>query len=233
MSDPINQGMEYNSDREDVIIPEYGRNVQKLVQYAKTIENPKMRQHFIEKVVDMMMQMHPQNRNLEDYREKLWKHVFRIANYELDVVPPFGEIPKPEDARKHPEKIAYPVTEARFRHYGHNIQVLVKKALSMPLGPKRDGFVNVIASYMKLAYKTWNREHYVSDDVIKGDLESLSNGLLTLHEDTAIDNLSRTDRRRPNMSGGKRPGGPNGNGPGGRDRDKQQQRPPRTYRRKK
>ncbi len=232
MSDPINQGMEYNSDREGLIIPEYGRNVQKLIKHAKTIENPKIRQRFVEKVVDMMMQMHPQNRNVDDYREKLWKHVFRIANYELDVVPPFGEIPKPDDIRKHPEKVGYPVSEAKFRHYGHNVQVLIKKALAMPPGPKRDGFVNVIASYMKLAYKTWNKEHYVSDDIIKGDLESLSQGQLTLHEDTAIDNLSRTmDRRRPMQNNsGKRPGGPNGSGPmGGRD-NKQR---PRTYRRKK
>ena len=63
--------------------------------------------------------------------------------------------------------IPYPVSEARYRHYGHNVQVLIKKALEMEPGEKQDGFVRTIGSYMKLAYRTWNKEHFVSDDVIK------------------------------------------------------------------
>ncbi|MCB9266617.1 MAG: DUF4290 domain-containing protein, partial [Lewinellaceae bacterium] len=182
--------MEYNSAREDLIIPEYGRNVQKLINHAKTIEDPAFRQKFVEAVVDLMQQMHPQSRNIDDYRDRLWKHVFRIAKYELDVTPPSGQKPRPEDSRKRPEKVDYPVMEAKFRHYGHNVQQLIKKALSMPEGPKRDGFVAVIGSYMKLAYRTWNKEHYVSDDIIKGDLESLSNGQLSLDDNASIDHLS-------------------------------------------
>jgi hypothetical protein len=233
MSDSANQGLEYNSDRDGLIIPEYGRNVQKMIEVAKTIENPRARQRFVEKVVDMMMMMHPQNRNMEDYREKLWKHVFRIGKYELDVKPPFGDIPKPDDMRKHPEKIEYPIMEARFRHYGHNVQVLIKKAIAMPQGPKREGFVNTIASYMKLAYKTWNRDHYVSDDVIKSDLESLSGGQLSFTDSTSIDSLSNkmVDPRRTKKAGPSN----------GRDRDRDRDRDnggagkqrARTYRRKK
>ncbi len=196
MSDLITDGMEYNSAREDLIIPEYGRNVQKLINYAKTIEDPDYRQKFVESVVDLMQQMHPQSRNIDDYRDRLWKHVFRIAKYELDVIPPSGKKPSPEDSRKRPEKVDYPVMEAKFRHYGHNVQQLIKKALSMPEGPKRDGFVAVIGSYMKLAYRTWNKEHYVSDDVIKTDLESLSNGELTLDDSASIDQLSSSRRRK-------------------------------------
>jgi hypothetical protein len=227
MNQSINDGLEYNSEREDLIIPEYGRNVQKMINYAKTIEEPRRRQRCVEKVVDMMMMMHPQNRNLEDYREKLWKHVFRMAEYDLDVKPPFGEIPKPDDARKHPDKIEYPVTEARFRHYGHNVQVLIKKALSMAPGSKRDGFVNTIAAYMKLAYKTWNRDYYVSDDVIKTDLESLSNGQLTFADVSTIDSLSSkmTDNRRTKK-------GSNGKDRD-RDRDSGGKQRTRSYRRKK
>ncbi len=188
--------MEYNSAREILIFPEYGRNIQKLIQHARTIDNVAMKQHFIETIVDLMQQMNPQSRNLDDYRDKLWKHVFRIADFELDgVVPPNGKIPTEEEAFKKPDPIGYPDGETKYRHYGSNVQRLIKKALSMEPGPKREGFVRVIGSYMKLAYRTWNKEHFVSDDVIKNDLEALSGGKLSLDEETSIDQLTQTGRR--------------------------------------
>jgi hypothetical protein len=207
--------LEYNSARENLVIPEYGRNVQKLIDYAKTIEDPKYRQAFVEKIVDLMQQMHPQSRNMDDYREKLWKHVFRIADYDLEgVIPPDGQVIKKSEVEKRPEMIDYPEFEAKYRHYGHNVQRLIKKALSMEPGPKKDGFVAVIGSYMKLAYRTWNKEHYVSDDIIKADLESLSNGQLSLKDSVSIDNLSHSNRRR------KRPPSSNGHKSRGRRKRK-------------
>lgn len=214
--------MEYNSKKEELIIPEYGRNIQAMIRYARELPNRAERQAFIEEIVILMMQMHPQNRNLEDYRDKMWKHVFRIAEYNLDVMPPNGEIPRPEDSRKKPEKVPYPTKETKFRHYGHNVQRLVAKALQMEEGPKKEGFVQVIGSYMKLAYKTWNREHYVSDDIIIDDLEHLSGGKLKLLEDASLDNLSRGGViRRPGDRdrdrGGDRGGRQRSGGRGGKD----------------
>lgn len=190
--------MEYNSQRELLIIPEYGRNIQRLILHGKSIEDEQEKQEFIEKVVMLMQQMHPQNRNIEDYRERLWKHVFRIADYELTVTPPSGIIPTPEDYKKKPEKIPYPATDARFRHYGNNVQQLIKKALEMEEGPKLEGFIKVIGSYMKLAYKTWNKEHYVSDEIIRNDLLTLSDNKLILPEDTSIDDLANAKKRKKN-----------------------------------
>lgn len=211
MQDPNNIGMEYNSNRENLTIPEYGRNVQKLINHAKDIEDPGMRQAFVERVIDLMQQMHPQSRSIDDYRERLWKHVFRIADYELNVDWPYGEQPTREESQKRPDSIPYPVMEARYRHYGHNVQELIKKAREMPEGPKRDGFAATIGSYMKLAYKTWNKEHYVSDDTIKDDLERLSGGEITIADDETIENLTKgsnnsgSSRRR--SSSNKRSGG--------------------------
>lgn len=219
--------MEYNSSREELIIPEYGRHIQNMLRVAKTITPREKRQHFVEMIIGLMMQMHPQNRNLEDYRDKLWRHAFQIAEYDLDVDTPTGYIPKPEDSRKRPERVPYPSKETRFRHYGHNVQKLIAKAIEMGDGDKKDGFVQVIGSYMKLAYRTWNREHYVSDDIIIEDLEHLSGGKLEVIEDASLDNLSRSQSRRggnsagPSNSGGgrqqQRSGGRSG---GGRDRDR-------------
>jgi len=183
--------MEYNSSKEFLIIPEYGRHVQNLINHVKEIENPVERQHFAERIIGLMMQMHPQNRNLEDYVDKLWRHLFQIANYELDVTPPGGVKPTPESCHKKPERVAYPAKDTRFRHYGSNVQQLIAKAISMEDGRKKDAFVQVIGSYMKLAYKTWNREYYVSDDIIIDDLEHLSGARLKLVEGSFLDNLSR------------------------------------------
>jgi len=213
--------MEYNSQKDLLIIPEYGRNVQLLIEYAKTIEDPEYRQAFTEKVVNLMHQMHPQNRNIEDYRARLWQHVFRIADYELDVMPPSGVLPTPEEYRKKPEQVEYPSFDTKYRHYGSNVQSLIKKAKEMEPGPKRDGFIAVIGSYMKLAYRTWNKEQYISDEVIKNDLEKLSDGVLILTSNASLDNLSDFNsgnsgtnrrRKRPSQNNGKNSGGSRGGG---------------------
>ncbi|MBI1224219.1 MAG: DUF4290 domain-containing protein [Bacteroidetes bacterium] len=232
--------MEYNSKKDELIIPEYGRNIQAMIRFARDLPTRVERQRYIEEIVILMMQMHPQNRNLEDYRDKMWKHVFRIAEYNLDVMPPNGEIPRPEDSRKRPEKVPYPAKETKFRHYGHNVQRLIAKALQMEEGPKKEGFVQVIGSYMKLAYKTWNREHYVSDDIIIDDLEHLSGGKLKVMEDASLDNLSRggairrpgdrdrdRDRDRGGRGGGRGSRGGKDNRRGGGGNDRQQRRNPR------
>jgi hypothetical protein len=200
--------MEYNSSKDDLIIPEYGRNVQQLIQHAKAIEDNEERQAFVEKIVELMMQMHPQNRNLDDYRDKLWRHVFRIADFELNVMPPNGHVPTAEEAYKKPDKVPYPMNKARYRHYGDNVQKLIDKAVDMEEGPKRKGFAGVIGSYMKLAYRTWNKEHYVSDDIIKNDLETLSDGKLVMDDNASIENLAQNkggaSRRRGRRNDGPR-----------------------------
>lgn len=199
--------MEYNSQKEHLTMPEYGRNIQQLVQHALTIEDKAERQAYAEEIVDLMYLMNPQSRNVDEYKVKLWKHFFKIVGYDIDVEPTEGEKPTPEDDQKRPEKIPYPASQARFRHYGTNVQRLIDKAKSMEEGPVRDGFVEAIGSYMKLAYQTWNKEHYVSDEVIIGDLESLSNGELKLSKDANLNNLASKAPSSGGSSGKKRHSG--------------------------
>ena len=192
--------MEYNSAKEELILPEYGRNIQLLVQHAKTIENKEMRQAFAERLIKLMYQMTPQNRSLEEAKEKLWGDIFHIANYELGVIPDVGEIPTKEKAMKKPDAIPYQHNDTRYRHYGYNVQKLIEKAIAMEDDAKREGFVRAIASYMKLAYKTWNQEHYVSDEIIKRDLEKLSNGVLRVKDGTYLDGLANSNA--PHLNNG-------------------------------
>ena len=224
--------IEYNTEKEHIRYPEYGRAVQEMLEYARTIPERPKRQKTVEAIIALMMQLNPiGNRNMDDYRDKLWNHANAIAGYALDVTPPQGiTLRSPEDKPK-VERPDYPPANQRLRHYGYNVQTLIKKAIEMPEGTKKEGFVEVIASYMKLAYKTWNREHYVSDDVVKDDLEILSNGELELHEGhSSLDILAfsankkdrelQQQRQSQRKRGGKNSGNNSGNGGGGGGRSR-------------
>lgn len=214
--------IEYNTARPDIDFPEYGRSIQEMIQHARTIPVAGQRQKTVEAIVNLMIQVGPQgNRNMDDYREKLWNHVFAIAEYELDVTPPANIVIRREEDRPKPDPVGYPASSQRMRHYGNSVHALIQKAIEMPDGVKKEGLVEVIASYMKLAYKTWNREHYVSDDIVKDDLEILSGGLLSLHEGhdsldklAAGANISSRNITNPGRNGGRnrnKGGGNNGN----------------------
>jgi hypothetical protein len=190
--------MPYNSQLERLIMPEYGRNVHQLVEYAKTIPNREYRQAFCEEIINLIQQLYPQAKNVEDYRDKLWQHLFQIAGYDIDITPPNGEIKREDMQRKRPEPMPYPKGATSLRHYGNNVRSLIQRAVEMEDSPIKEGFVNAIASYMKLAYRTWNREHFVSDELIKTDLETLSKGMLRLEDHETIENLSANKNKSTN-----------------------------------
>ena len=207
----INHGMEYNSQKEGLIIAQYGRNVQNLINYALKIEDKEKRQSFTEAIIELMNQMNPISRNEEDHIEKLWRHLFRISDYKIDVVPPSGVVPNPESSEYKPSQIPYEKGTKGFRHYGSNVKKLIEKAKELTDEEKKAEFTMIIASYMKLAYRTWNRDHYVNDEIIKGDLKKLSEGALELAEDDVIDvsavKYTRSSTSRSNH--GRRKGGRN------------------------
>lgn len=186
------ENMEYNTEKDLLVISEYGRNVQNLINYAKTVEDKEKRQKYAERIVELMYQMNPDNKNMNNYRAKLWSHLLKIADYDIDVDAPEDSILAKEDVVK-PEVMDYPKGVKRYRHYGRNVLDLIKKAIEMEDGPKKDAFAETIARYMKLAYRTWNREHYVSDELIMEDLEKMSGGKLKLAADYNL-NIGKDDR---------------------------------------
>ncbi len=180
---------EYNSQRPKLSIPEYGRHIQNMIAHAKTIEDPIKRQKTADAIVELMNQMVPQARHVENYKDKLWKHFFRIAEYDINVLAANGEKPEEVPAYVQPASLPYSQSKIPYRHYGKNISAMIKKAIEMEDGPKKDGFVHIIAAYMKLAYKNWNRDHYVSDDNIRADIKMISDGKLNLPENANLDIL--------------------------------------------
>ena len=181
--------LEYNSSRERLLLPEYGRNIQKLVQHAKEIEDPEARQSYVETLIELMNQMIPNSKSAKEIEDKLWNHLYYIAGYDLDVRIPEGvTLHKKGEVFMIPsEDVEYPQKKIPYRHYGWNVHNMVQKAMMMEEGPKKEEFSKVIASYMKLAYRTWGKDEFVNDELIKEDLRKMSQGKLDVADESSID----------------------------------------------
>lgn len=184
----------YNTDKNPIIVREFGRNMQKMIIYAKALEKKEDRQEAIERIVELVLDMYPTtNRNIDDYRIKIWSHVMQICEYELDIDVP-SYVPKEPKAIK-PDLIPYPSNEIRFRHYGRGIQNLINKAVEIEDEEKQAAFIQVIASFMKMSYKLWNRGN-ASDDVIQKEMIKMSKGQLKVPDDMNIDYLLQPSQKR-------------------------------------
>ncbi len=181
--------IKYNSEKEKLIISEYGRHIQNLIKHAQTIEDQKEQQAFVEEIVELMKKMKIGNKKSPEYKEKIWMHVYKIADFNLKAVPPSGIIPEPKPKDFKPGKLEYPTAEKHYRHYGHFIHSLMDKAIEMEEGVKKEQFVAVIGAYMKMAYKIWSADVYVNDKTIKHDLEKMTKGKLVFPEGYSMDLL--------------------------------------------
>lgn len=182
--------MKYNSQTDILRISEYGRHVQNLIKYISTIEDDEKRQVYTEYIINLMYFINKDNNNSSDKQDKLWKHAVIISDYELNVTMPDGSPISKEDTKMKPKPIEYPTSQARYRHYGHYVQELIQKAVEIEDEEQRAQFALTIGSYMKLAYLTWNKNHYVNDDSIKEDLKILSKGKLVVDEKASLDAYS-------------------------------------------
>lgn len=168
--------MQYNTSRELMAIKEYGRGVHEMVKFLLTIEDPEVRQRNAESVVEVMAILSPQMKAIEDYRHKLWDHLFLISDYQLDVESPFP-IPTKEEKESKPDPLPYPKTKIKWNHFGKKFEDLLERALEETDEEKRQGFVSVLATFMKIAYSNWHKET-VPDDMIRDELSLMSKGVL-------------------------------------------------------
>ncbi len=204
--------MEYNSEREKLIIPEYGRNVQKMIDYTVGIEDPEKRLKAANAIIHIMGQLNPAVKENSDYLHTLWDHMYIISKFRLVVDSPFPP-PSPEELEKKPDKIPYSDKRIKFRHYGKNIQGIIDKAIEFEDGPEKEALIHTVANHLKKSYLNWNRES-VSDETIAHHLEEMSKGKLTLDEDARLtatgDILARNKtkkkryQQRPKDGNGKR-----------------------------
>lgn len=168
--------MEYNTTRNYLVIREYGRHIQRMVEYIMTLEDKEKRQQQANVVIELMGFLNPHLKNVEDFRHKLWDHLFLISDFQLDVDSPY---PKPtrETLKAKPDPLPYPKRYPRYSHLGKNLELVIQKALKEEDQEKRQGFANAIAYYMKLAYTNWHKDT-VHDDAIQQELTNLTKGQL-------------------------------------------------------
>ncbi|AYD46726.1 DUF4290 domain-containing protein [Arachidicoccus soli] len=170
--------MEYNTGRSLLSMKEYGRHIQKMVNYLLTIEDKTKRQEQASVLIELMGFLNPHLKNVEDFRHKLWDHLYYMSDFKLDVDSPYP-IPTKETYKIKPDPLPYPKRYPKKRHLGKNIERVVEKALSETNEEKRQGFAHSIAYYMKLSYSNWHRE-MVSDQAIQVELDSISGGQLSV-----------------------------------------------------
>lgn len=192
--------MEYNTTRNYLIMREYGRHIQKMVEYLLTVEDREARQRQTKVVIELMGFLNPHLKNVEDFRHMLWDHLFFISNFKLDVDSPYP-IPQKETYKLKTEPMGYPKRYPKFSHLGKNLEIVIDKALKEEDPEKKAGFAHSIAYYMKLSYSNWHKE-LVHDDAIRGELDKITGGALEFSNTPYIkhrnQNFEREDFRGGN-----------------------------------
>jgi len=170
--------LEYNTERPKLIIPEYGRHIQKMVGHAIATEDKEARNKIAKSIIAVMGNLNPHLRDVPDFQPMLWDQLFIISDFKLDVDSPYP-IPSREELMERPEPLKYPQNHPKYRFYGNNIKRMIDVANSWEDSDKKDGLILTIANHMKKCFLNWNKDT-VEDDVIFEHLFELSDGKINL-----------------------------------------------------
>ena len=198
--------IEYNTERPKLIIPEYGRHIQKMVDQAIAIEDKQERNKIAKSIISVMGNLNPHLRDVPDFQPMLWDQLFIISDFKLDVDSPFP-IPTREELMERPDPLKYPQNFPKYRFYGNNIKRMIDVANGWEEGDKKEGLILTIANHMKKCFLNWNKDT-VEDDVIFTHLYELSDGKINLKnsdEDLSdASNLLKSNKRFNSNTSGKK-----------------------------
>ena len=203
--------MDYNTYREKLILPEYGRHVQKMIERVKGIEDRQKRSEQIQAVVNVMALLNPSLKDYPDYKRKLWDHVYAIAGYDLDIDSPY-EVPSPARAASKPDPIPVEKTPIKASCYGRNIENMIDLVAGIDDETVRVEMIKNLARYMRQQYLIWNKDS-VADETILADMARLAEGKMTIPEGIELGAVNG-DFNRP------RPLDARGNGSFGKKKNK-------------
>ncbi len=174
--------LKYNTQQKKLILPEYGRNIQQMVDHCLTIEDREERTRCAYSIINTMGNLFPNLRDIEDFKHKLWDHLAIMSDFKLDIDYPC-EIVKPENLNTLPEKVKYKLSPIKYRHYGKSIELMIAKASTMEIGEEKDTLILLIANHMKKLMLSVNSDG-VDDAKILKDLRDYSHGLINLDSET-------------------------------------------------
>lgn len=188
--------LEYNSERTQLIIPDYGRHIQKMVEKAVEVEDDKKRNEMAKAIIGVMGNLTPHLRDVPDFQHKLWDQMFIISDFKLDVESPFPK-PSREKLNETPAPLSYPENNPKYRFYGNNIKRMIDEVKDWEDSDKKEGLILTIANHMKKCYLNWNRDT-VDDKIIFDHLYDLSDGKINLkNEDEDLSQASSLVRGNP------------------------------------
>lgn len=170
--------MQYNTQKPILIMPEYGRGIQEMVEMAIGLPTKKEREKCARAIIAIMARIQPQHSGQADYEQKLWNHLARISRYRLDIDYPV-EIVSEEDVYAHPKPLPYPMKNIRSRHYGYLIESSLNYAKTLPDGEEKDALVALVANQMKQNLFVWNRDS-MDDRLVAADIARYTHGEIQL-----------------------------------------------------
>ena len=170
--------LEYNTEREHLIIPEYGRHLQKMINHAVAQDSKESRNRLAKAIISVMGNMQPHLRDVPDFQHKLWAQLFIMSDFKFDADSPFEKTSK-ENLSLVPEPLAYPQNYPKYRFYGNNIKTMIDAAAKWEEGEIKNALVFTIANHMKKSFLCWNKDT-VEDVVIYDHLFELSGGKLDI-----------------------------------------------------
>jgi hypothetical protein len=172
--------MNYNTQRKKLPLPEYGRNIQNMVDYLFTVEDRDKRNRSAQVVIDVMGNLYPYLRDVAEFKHKLWDHLAIMTDFKLDIDYPYNP-PTPDILTEKPNIVPYPQTKIIYKHYGFIMESLIKKTAEME-GEEKEILVELLANHMKKSYMAWNKDG-VDDEKIFLDLKELSRGKLNISKE--------------------------------------------------
>ena len=172
------KNLEYNTEREDLIIPEYGRHIKKMIDHVSSLKSKDERNKLSNAIISVMGNLQPHLRDVPDFQHKLWDQLFIMSDFKLDADSPF-EKPSKDILDSKPLPLEYPQSFPKYRFYGNNIKIMIDEAVKWDNSDKKDALIFTIANHMKKCFLNWNKDN-VEDQVIFEHLYELSDSKIDI-----------------------------------------------------
>lgn len=187
--------MDYNTQRKHLILPEYGRHVQQMVDQLLEVEDTDERNRMAKSIIAVMGNMNPHLRDINDFKHKLWDHLHVMAGFNLEIESPY---PKPDAAviYEKPKSVPYPSKPIKYKHYGRSISMMIDEAIAMEPGEQKEALTSLIVNHMKKSYLIWNKDSVSDQDIVR-DIKELSGGRLTLPTDFKFNEVRESNVHKP------------------------------------
>jgi hypothetical protein len=190
----------YNTQRDKINLSEYGRGVQELIEHLKTIVDLEQRDRMARTIFQVMVNLNPSVKELDNYEQKLWDHIHIMGNYELNLSSPYPK-PEPEALAARPNRIEYKGALTRYRFYGRNLLEMIEGAKELPESELKTSYINYIASFMVNSSNSWNDENLGAEQVAQ-HLSDLSGGAIQLSPEQLNIHVEKIHKRPSNGNKG-------------------------------